>query len=91
MSYALDIADEAVEDLTQLLDSLPEARRADAEDAIEAVLVAFAALPMRDRAKHRYCPVHFTAGGTRYYWGATYCYTPDETTLVITHLYRTSF
>lgn len=90
MPYALKFADTAAEDLGRLVDSLPLRRRARSVDAIEAACLAFAERPIRRStgggAPH--FPLHFTVDDVHYHWVATYRLTEDETTVIITHVFR---
>jgi hypothetical protein len=93
MSYALDIADEAVEDLEKLLDSLPSARRADAIEGVDVALQKLAANPFLAPRRHLGRPTYhfqFTAGGVGYHWGCTFRFSEDEKGIQITHIYRAS-
>ncbi len=91
MSYELDIADEAFADLERLIESLPEPRRAEAIDGIQAALLTLTANPMLAGKQSLGRPTYrfrFTAGGVGYHWAATFAYSADETRIIITHVYR---
>ncbi len=90
MAYALAFADTAVEDTERLVDSLPEERRERALDAIEALCLAFAERPLHrsGRWSTPSFPLHFEVAGVRYYWSAAYRLSEDETTLIVTHVFR---
>ena len=91
MAYALDLADEAADDLRGLIESLPSARRRDATDAVENALLRLAANPRLAQAgplgrlTYRFS---FVAGGVHYHWECTWCYSQDEEHIVVTHIYR---
>jgi hypothetical protein len=92
MAYALAFANTAIEDLNRLVDSLPSSRQDEAVDEIERVVLAFADRPVHRRGRTGSppsFPIHFRASGTLYYWTGTYRLSEDETTLIITHLFRT--
>lgn len=94
MSYALDFADEAAEDLDRLLDSLPPECRAGALESVEAEFLRFAESPIKMMVPGRTRPfIHVAArvADRVQYWGATYKFTQDETRVVITHVYRLKF
>lgn len=90
MPYALDFTETAAEDIENLVLDLPESRREQAFDAIEAACVAFADRPQFK--KRRYgtpsFTLHFRVGKVAYWWAATYRLSEDETTLCITHVFR---
>lgn len=91
MAYALDLADEAVEDLEALLNSLPESRRRDALDGVEAALNKLAANPLLAIKQHLGRPTYrfqFVAGRVHYHWGATFAISEDEQRIIITHIFR---
>lgn len=91
MSYALDFADEAVEDLERLLESLPSERRDPAAEAVEAALLRFAASPLdrpRPGSSRPFVNLSFRVAEVNYFWAATYVFSQDETRVVITHIYR---
>ena len=93
MSYALDIADEAVEDLEALLDSLPSAHRADAVEGVDLALQKLAANPLLAPRQHLGRPSYrfqFNAGGVGYHWGCTFRFSQDEKSVQVTHIYRAS-
>ena len=91
MSYALVLADQAAAKLEKLRDSLPSRQRADAIEAVDKELSRLCSTPL-PRAKDFFGrPAHefrFQAGGVTHHWGATYRLSEDETSLVITHLYK---
>lgn len=91
MSYALDFANEAVEDLERLLDSLPLERRDPAVEAVQASLSHFAEHPLerpRPGGPRPFVHLNFRVGEVAYHWAATYCFSQDETRIVVTHVYR---
>ncbi len=93
MSYELEITEEAADDLAALIESLPAARRADAIEGVETAFQKLAANPLLAPKQHLGRPTYhfqFVAGGVRYHWGATFCYSADETHIRITHIYRAS-
>lgn len=91
MSYEPDITDEAFEDVERLIESLPQERREAAFDALEMAFVRLAANPKLGSRGPLGRPTyffHFEVGGTHYHWAATFCYSQDETRIVITQVYR---
>jgi hypothetical protein len=91
MSYALVIAEEAGDDLLALVESLPSSRRADAIEAVNRELTRLSANPLPKAREYLGRPAHeftFEAGGVSYHWGATYRISEDETSLVITHVFK---
>ena len=91
MSYALVIAEEAADDLLALVESLPSSRRADATEAVYRELARLSANPLPKAREYLGRPAHeftFKAGGVTHHWGATYRLSEDETSLVITHVYK---
>ncbi|SRR6266581_2938854 len=91
MSYALEIADEAAEDLLALIESLPSSQRADATDAVEVELNRLTSDPLPRAKEHLGRPAHkftFRTGAITHRWGATYRISEDERSLVITHIYK---
>jgi hypothetical protein len=91
MSYALEIADEAADDLLALIESLPSSQRADAIEFIDAELQRLASEPLPKAREYFGRPAHeftFRASGVTHRWGATYRISEDETSLVITHVYK---
>lgn len=91
MSYELDIADVALEDFHNLIDSLPGSRRRDAIDAVYAALTRLAANPRLGHPEYLGRPSYrfsFKAGGVTYHWGCTFMFAQDETRIVVTHLFR---
>lgn len=91
MSYELAITPEAEQDLARLIDSLPAKRRGAALDGVLAELEKLAASPSlavkstMGRPTYRFS---FIADRVRYHWAALFKYSPDETSIVVTHLYR---
>jgi len=93
MSYVPELTDVALEDLKNLIDSLPSSRRRDAIDAVEAALTKLAANPGLAQREHLGRPSYrfgFAAGGVTYHWGCTFKISEDESRIVITHLFRTA-
>lgn len=93
MSYALDITDDAADDLNRLIASLPADRRADAFNGVETALDRLAANPRLAVSQHLGRPTYrfsFRAGGVGYHWAATFQYSEDESTIQVTHVYRVS-
>jgi hypothetical protein len=75
VSYELAIADEAFEDIERLIDSLPEARRAEAVAGVDEALQRLAANPLLAPKLNLGRPTYrfqFTAGGVGYHWAATF-------------------
>lgn len=91
MSYGLAIAPEAEEDLTRLIDSLPNKRRGPALDAVLLELEKLAANPALavkstvGRPTYRFS---FVVDRVRYHWAALFKYSSDEASIVITQLFR---
>ena len=91
MSYALDITPEAEEDLFRIIDSLPQARRERAWDAVGAELVKLAASPslaVRSTLSRPTYRFSFRIDDVGYHWAATFKYAMDEKTVVITQVFR---
>lgn len=92
MSYGLDIAIDAELDLQRLVDALPEDRRDLALPEIHRALEPLAANPKLaanssrtlGRPTYRF---RFDVGGVRHHWAATFRYSEDEETIVITHIF----
>ena len=94
MSYKLGITPEAAEDLDRLVVTLPTARRARALDAVHFNLEALAEDPSLAVKRHVGRPsfrFKFSVDDVGYWWEAAFCYSEDESTIVITHLYRVRF
>jgi len=91
MAYVLELADEAAEDLNDLIESLPSARRRDATDAVEEAFLRLEANPRLAQAgplgrlTYRFS---FVAGKVHYHWEGTCCYSEDEERIIVTHVYR---
>lgn len=91
MSYALALTPEAEEDLANLIDSLPRKARREGLDAVEAALQKLAANPglaargILGRPTYRF---GFKASHIGHHWAATFKYSEDERSIVITQLYR---
>jgi hypothetical protein len=93
MSYELALTEVAADDLLALLESLPAGRRADAINGVETALLNLAANPQLAQHQHLGRSTYrfqFLAGGVQYHWGATFCYSEDETHIQVTHVYRAS-
>ena len=93
MSYELEIAEEAIDDLHVLVESIPSSRRVDAIEGIKSRLLDLATNPIGIPRLHYGRPTYlfqFVVEGTRYYWGATFCYSHDETSIIITSIFRAS-
>jgi hypothetical protein len=91
MSYALVIADEAADDLAELIASLAPSARAVAIEALDFELNRLSSSPLPRAHDHYGRPAHeftFKAGNSTYHWGATYKISEDERSLVITHIYK---
>lgn len=91
MSYALVIAEEAADDLLALVESLPSSRRADAVEAVDRELARLSSNPLPKARSYFGRPAHeftFKAEGVTHHWGATYTISEDETSLIITHVYK---
>jgi len=91
MSYALDISDEATEDLSVLIESLPRSQRADAIEAVEQEFQRLSTNPLPKARLYFGRPAHefvFKTEGITQHWGATYRISEDETCLVVTHVYK---
>ena len=91
MSYALDITDEAAEDLERLIESLPADRRADALNGVETALERLAANPKLAVRQPLGRPLYrfsFRAADVTYHWGATFQYGQEERTIQVTHMFR---
>jgi|GEM_PF-6514710 len=93
MGYVLDITDVAAEDLLNLIESIPAARRRDATSGVEAALERLAANPKLAQPRHLARPTYhfqFVADGVKYHWGCTYAFSEDETSLHVTHIFAVS-
>lgn len=93
MAYAVEFAETAVEDLENLVDSLEKDRRLRAIDEIERVCREFAGAPPLRSIRNRKVPtfpIHFAVDDVRYYWAGTFRISEDETTMVVTHVFRVS-
>ena len=91
MSYALAITPEAEEDLSRIVKSLPSKRRQRALDAVAQELEKLAANPslaVRSTLGRPTFRFSFTARQVAYHWAATFKYSQDERTIVITHIFR---
>jgi plasmid stabilization system protein ParE len=91
MSYVVALANEAEEDLTRLVASLPLRRRQAAIAAVAACIEQIAKNPLSAPTTTHERPtwrVEFNVDGVRYAWGATYQYSEDEKAVVITHVFR---
>ncbi len=91
MSYALAIAPEAEQDLARLVDSLPARRRERALDAVLEQLDKLAANPglavksTLGRPTYRFS---FVVDRVTYHWAALFKFSSDESTIVVTQLFR---
>ncbi len=93
MSYEPDITDEAFEDLQRIIESYTPERQSAVLDALDEALVRLAANPRLGIRGPLGRPTYFFTfeiGGTRYHWAATYCYSQDETKIVVTQVYRSA-
>ncbi len=93
MSYELALTPEAREDIHQLVSSLPPRVREDALHAIETELEKLALNPglaVRSTLGRPTLRFRFIVGGATYHWAATFGYSQDERTIVITHVFRTA-
>jgi hypothetical protein len=91
MSYALVIPNPVAEKLAKLVASLPSSQRADAIEAVDRELNRLCSNPLPRAKQYIGRPAHeftFQAGGITHHWGATYRISEDETSLVITHVYK---
>lgn len=91
MSYKLGITPEATEDLERLVATLPAARRSRALDAVLFNLEALAEDPSLAVKRHIGRPsfrFKFSVDDVGYWWEAVFRYSEDESTIVITHLFR---
>lgn len=91
MSYALEITDEARDDLERLVDSLPAARRPEAIDGVDVALSRLAANPGLASGRHLGRPTYhfeFLSGGVSYHWAVTFQFSEDERAIQVTHMYR---
>lgn len=91
MSFELQVSEEAIEDLHQLIDSLPTPHRRDALNGIDAALERLAANPLLATRGHLGRPTYhfeFRAGDVHYHWGCTFRYTEDESGICVTHVFR---
>jgi len=91
MPYALAVTHTAADDLDRLIQSLRPEQRPQALDAINNICTQFGLRPQHRRGSPLSpptFPIHFEVAGTRFYWAATYRISEDETTLVITHMFR---
>ncbi len=94
MGYAVGFAAEAEEDLEALIDSLPLARQKLALNAVAEALERLAMDPVNAPRLTHDRPtwvVNFDVDGVFYSWGATYFYSQNEQTVVVTHLFRLLF
>lgn len=91
MSYELEFADTALEDLERLVESLRPEIRAEAIDQIEAACRSFIARPPF-RAHNRFgtptFPIHFEVQGTIYRWVGVFSIKEDEKTFSVEHIFR---
>jgi hypothetical protein len=89
VTFALSLTPEAEEDFAKLIASLPPGRRDQAVLGVQAALLQFAKHPVPNpRPQHPFVRLDFESSGVKYYWAATYQFSPDETTIIITHMYR---
>lgn len=84
MPYAIRVFDKAEGDLLDLLRHVPKDRWDAVIDAIDGILLNFARAPVVVRPPRMVIPLHFTAGGTKYRWLASWRYDQDETRISIT-------
>jgi hypothetical protein len=84
MPYAIKVFDLALEDLSNLVENIPEQRRDAIGAAVESVLDAFAQLPTAQRPSSLTVPLHFTADGVQYRWLFAWRYEQTEQTIDIT-------
>jgi hypothetical protein len=90
VGFALDLTDEAAEDLRILLDGLPSSRRRDATDRVEEALLRLAENPRLAQREYLGRPsyfFHFKAEGVHYHWGCTFVFTEDEEAIRVTHIF----
>ena len=91
MSFKLAITPEATEDLERLVATLPATRRSGALEAVLFNLQALAEDPSLAVKRHVGRPsfrFKFKVEEVGYWWEAAFQYSQDETSIVITHLYR---
>ena len=91
VSYKLAITPEASADLDRLVASLPATRRSIALGAVLTELQLLAedpTLAVKRRVGRPSFRFKFVAEDVGYWWEATFQYSQDESTVVITHLYR---
>jgi len=90
MPYALKFATTAFEDIQALTATIAPGQQERAVDAIETICRDFA--DRQRLSSGRWAvpsfPIHFKIDETWYYWAATYRITEDETTVVLTHVFR---
>lgn len=93
MSYAVVLTPEAEDDLEALLKSLTEDKWDEAErrvfESLEALGVTPSLAVRRARVGRPEYRLSFQAGGVWYHWACTFCYSQDEKSLYITHVFRT--
>lgn len=91
MGYALVITDEAADRLQNLIDSLPQSRRAPAVEAVDAELTRLAESPLpkaKDYFGHPAYEFTFRVSGAVMHWGVTYYVSQDEKSLCVTDCYK---
>jgi hypothetical protein len=91
MSYEPEITDEGFEDVEHLIASLPPERRGLALDALDDAFLRLAANPKLASKGPVGRPTFFFSfevGGTHYRWAATFCFSEDETKVIVTHVFR---
>lgn len=90
MTYAIALTPEAEEDVVRLVTSLEAKRRGEALKGIEVAFSEYAAHAAlaTDPPGRPYIPVHFDAGGVRYYWAATAQILAPAGVIIVTHVYR---
>lgn len=91
MSYALVITDAATEDLHRIVDSLKSSHRRDAIEAVDIATQRLAANPRFGQSTYlgrRAFHFDFQSGDSHYHLGCAFEISPDEETIVITHIFR---
>jgi plasmid stabilization system protein ParE len=91
MSYELAITPEAEQDLAEIVASLPAASRQDAWVAIVTEFDKLAANPslaVRSQLGRPTYRFSFKVREVSYHWAATFKYSEDERSIVITHVFR---